>query len=228
MDLAWLANRCAAEGLRTRGGFHPTTADRVPPSTDGALPQTIVLVGNVGASLWPVFSGSPEFADGAPHPLDRWSRRVIEAIARDAGAAALFPFDGPPHLPFQRWAMRAEPVASSPLGILIHPEHGLWHAYRGALVFADLLALPPRDARLRPCDSCADRPCLTACPVGAFGDDGYDVRSCAAYLQRPQGDACMSAGCLARRACPVGRGGGYDKAQARFHMQAFRTAQVLP
>ena len=38
--------------------------------------------------------------------------------------------------------MRAEAVAPSPLGILIHPDYGLWHAYRGALAFAERLALP--------------------------------------------------------------------------------------
>src|SRR4030095_137820 len=49
-----------------------------------------------------------------------------------------------------RWAMRAEAVAPSPLGILIHPDYGLWHAYRGALAFAERLALPPRGARPLP------------------------------------------------------------------------------
>jgi hypothetical protein len=34
----------------------------------------------------------------------------------------------------------------------------------------------------------------------------------------------MSGGCLARRACPVGREYAYDPAQARFHMQAFLAA----
>lgn len=144
--------------------------------------------------------------------------------SRAAGATPLFPFGGPPYLPFQRWAMRAEAVAPSPLGVLIHPDHGLWHAYRGALAFAELLALPPRDSRPRPCDSCADRPCLSACPVGAFRDGRYDVPTCMSHLEQPAGEACMSAACLARRACPVGREGAYDPAQARFHMQAFRSA----
>ena len=37
-------------------------------------------------------------------PLDRWSRRLIERLARELGGRALFPFGGPPFLPFQRWA----------------------------------------------------------------------------------------------------------------------------
>ena len=31
--------------------------------------------------------------------------------------------------------MRAEGLKPSPIGILMHPQFGLWHAYRGALLF---------------------------------------------------------------------------------------------
>jgi hypothetical protein len=227
VDLAWLTQRCDREGLRVRGGFHPTTEDDVPPLRDGRTARTVVLVGGVGPSLWPAFARSPEAADGGPDPLDRWSRRVIEDIAREAGGTPLFPFGGPPYLPFQRWAMRAEPVAPSPLGILIHPDHGLWHAYRGALAFAEPLPLPPRDERPHPCDSCSDRPCLAGCPVGAFRAGAYDVPTCIDHLDRPAGAVCMTAACLARRACPVGRQHAYGSEQAAFHMQAFRRAQVI-
>jgi hypothetical protein len=121
--------------------------------------------------------------------------------------------------------MRAEAVAPSPLGILIHPDYGLWHAYRGALAFADRLALPPRVERPRPCDSCAGRPCLFACPVGAFSEQGYDVPACTGHISGPAGVPCMGGGCLARRACPVGPAYGYAAAQARFHMAAFLSAR---
>ena len=211
--------------LCLRGGFHPAEDDGVPPLADGRLPATVVLIGNLGASLWPAFSSSGEAADGAPHPLNRWTQRIIGGIARAVGAEPLFPFGGPPYLPFQRWAMRAEAVAPSPLGILIHPDYGLWHAYRGALAFADRLALPPRAERSRPCDSCPDRPCLSACPVGAFSGRGYDVPACVGHIGSPAGGACMGGGCLARRACPVGPAHGYGADQARFHMAAFLAAR---
>jgi len=82
-----------------------------------------------------------------------------------------------------------------------------------------------RDPRPSPCDSCASRPCLSACPVGAFGADGYDVGACAAHLRRPAGLACMDGGCLARRACPVGGEHAHGPAQAAFHMRAFLRAR---
>jgi hypothetical protein len=225
MDFALIERLAAAHGLHLRGGFHPTADDRVPPLADGRTPAALVLVGNVGSSLWPVFSRSGEALDGAAHPLNRWTQRVIGGIAREVGATPLFPFGGPPYLPFQRWAMKAEAVAPSPLGILIHPDYGLWHAYRGALAFAERLALPPRVERPRPCDSCADRPCLSACPVAAFTERGYDVSACIGHIGGAAGEPCMAGGCLARRACPVGPAHGYGAAQAHFHMTAFLAAR---
>lgn len=222
IELTTLGGRVAIHGLHLRGAFHPGSADGVPVLPTGQVPGTLVLVGNIGSGLWTVFTQSAEAKDGAPHPLNRWTQRVLDRIAAEVDAVPLFPFGGPPYLPFQRWAMRAEPVAPSPLGILIHPEYGLWHAYRGALAFAERLALPPRAELPRPCDSCPDRPCLSACPVNAFTARGYDVPACIGHIDGPAGSECMSGGCLARRACPVGAGFAYHTAQAAFHMQAFR------
>ena len=208
-------------GLAIGGGFHPTAADGVPAMADGRQTETLYLVANLGVAMWPAFSQSPEFGDGTPHPLDRWTRRVLRRVAEDAGAAALFPFGGPPWLPFQRWAMRGGSVTSSPLGILIHPEYGLWHAYRGAIAFDRPLPVPVPDPRPRPCDSCLDRPCLSACPVNAFRPEGYDVASCRTHVASAAGGRCRDGGCLARRACPVGREHAYPPAQMAFHMKAF-------
>jgi len=220
-----LAAAAAAAGLRLRGAFHPQAADGVPALGDGKAAATVILLGAVGGSLWPAFSRSPELADGRPDALDRWSRRVIDGLARALGATALYPFGGPPWLPFQRWALRAEPVAPSPLGLLIHPDHGLWHAYRGALAFAAALPVAPVALRPSPCESCRDKPCLATCPVGAFTAAGYDVQGCAAHLSVPAGARCLQGGCLARRACPVAPELAYEEAQAAFHMRAFLAAR---
>jgi len=223
MPLASLIAAIEAAGLAFRGAFHPA-ADDDPPRVPGSDPVgTIVLVGFVGSRNWPAFARSPEAADGLPDPLDRWSRRVVSKLAEGAGATALFPFGGPPWLPFVKWAWRAEPVHPSPLSLLIHPDWGLWHSYRGALAFAESLDLQPADDRPSPCDSCAAKPCLTACPVDAFRPEGYDVAACKSHIRSPAGADCMDQGCRARRACPVGAAYGSD--EARFHMSAFRDSQ---
>ncbi|WP_340117128.1 ferredoxin [Pelagibius sp. 7325] len=225
---AAIAAALEAEGLLLLGAFHPAEDDAVPPLADGRRCGTLVLAGNVGGSLWPVFSASPEAGDGKPDALDRWSARVLGGLAASFGGEPLYPFGGPPYRPFQRWARRGAPLTPSPLGMLIHPDYGLWHAYRGAIALPQRLPGPlpleAAEARPAPCETCFDKPCLTTCPVGAFTAEGYDVTACAGHVAAPAGADCLSLGCRARRACPVGRQHHYPAAQARFHMAAFIAA----
>ena len=213
-----------AKGFLLRGGFHPEPDDQVPFLADGRQAQTLILIGNAGPAMWQAFSAARQ-SNHEKDPLNAFTRKVVIEIATDHGATALFPFDGPPYLPFQRWAQRADAVHISPIGLLIHPDFGLWHAYRGALAFADRLQLPPADCRPSPCISCYERPCLKACPVNAFQRDGYDVTSCARHIVLVGGEACRSRGCLARHSCPVGLSFAYEEAQATFHMRAFLRAR---
>jgi hypothetical protein len=219
-----VARELAPHGLVARGGFAPRPEDGVPLLPDGAPVGTLVLVGDVGGRMWPAFAAaSPSLP--AVDPLDHWTRRVLDAVAERLDARALYPFGGPPYLPFQRWARRAEPVAPSPIGVLIHPVWGLWHAYRGAFAFAARHPLPPPEPTPSPCDTCADRPCLSTCPVGAFSATGYAVDACVAHVASTAGQECRSSGCLARRACPVGRAYAYGPDQQAFHMAAFLAAR---
>jgi hypothetical protein len=156
-----------------------------------------------------------------PDPLNAWSRRVLSGIAERFGATTVFPFDGPPYAPFFAWARKAEAVSASPIGMLIDPVYGLWHAWRGALAFRERLALPAVNEAASPCESCAIQPCLTTCPVDAFRHGNYDVAACAGHLRTEEGSDCMAEGCRARRACPVGEDYVYDPDQAQFHMDAF-------
>jgi len=219
---AEICDALATNGLRARGGFIAEASDALP---DGV--GTVVLVGNVGGSLWPAFDTDRQAVD---HPLDDWSKRTLGRLVTEMPGAlgAVFPSDGPPYYPFQQWALRAEPVHPSPLGPLIHPEYGLWHAYRGALLFAgEIDGLPTPVPVSSPCSTCADKPCLATCPVEAIDPEegGLDVMVCAAHLKTAPGDACLAGACLARRACPVGAEYRYDEPQARFHMGAFLAAR---
>jgi len=223
ITLAEIGAALTAHGLRLRGGFHPDADDGLPAPADGSDAGTLLLVGHAGADMWRQFSASRFLAgDGAGSaPLDDWSRKVIGEVATTFSALPLYPFEGPPYWPFQRWAQRAEPVHPSPLGPLIHPEFGLWHAYRGALLLPGRLPLPPVAASPSPCESCAERPCLNRCPVDAVAEGAYDVPACTGHVGGPHGGDCRERGCLARRACPVGQAYAYGPAQAAFHMAAF-------
>jgi hypothetical protein len=230
-----LRRRAAQIGLAVRGAFHPE------PSEFGTVtgvgePGTVILLGFTGSDQWSVFQDSTEARDGLPHPLDRWSRRVIGALASEFGAADFYPTGSPsPPLPFQRLAQRCEPVYPSPIGLLIHETYGLWHAYRGGLCLQERIALPssppkpptpssPSPRQGSPCERCQDRPCLSACPVSAFKNGSFDLDACVSHVMSAAGADCRDKGCLARRACPVGPEFRYAPAQARFHMSAFLRA----
>lgn len=221
---ATLAQSLAPLGLSLRGGFQVSTTDTLPPLPGGRAAASVLLVGNAGPGMWTAFFDSAHARDGAPHPLNRWTCEHLDAIAEAIGGMALYPFDATPAWPFQQWAARCEPVHPSPLGLFIHPEYGLWHAYRAAIVLAEPMDLPAPRPVASPCLTCAERPCLSRCPVGAFSTSGYDVPACARHLQSPAGADCLQGGCLARRACPVGADYQQLPAQNAFHMRAFLKA----
>lgn len=224
LSLSRLSQEAERLGLLIRGHFDPSPADAVPDIAAGVPAATLVLLGWAGRFGYDHFARSPEARDGRQDPLDRWSRRIIDGLAAAFGARPLYPFAGPPHHPFQRWAAQAEPLHPSPLGLFIHPRLGLWHSYRGALAFPVHLASEPLEAAPSPCASCDMRPCLSACPVGAFSETGYNVGRCVAHIRSAAGAECRERGCLARRACPVGTGHAHGEAQAAFHMAAFIAA----
>ena len=206
----------ADAGLLALGAFRPLPGDGF-----AAGIVSVALIGNAGPAMWARFSSERR---NQPDPLDAWTRRTVDGLGRRLGAQAIYPFDGPPYHPFQAWALRCAPVHASPIAALIHAEFGSWHAYRAALSFAHDLEAPLPVAAAGPCQGCP-RPCLEACPVGAFDGDGDDVGACARHLRTRLGGDCLNGGCLARSACPVGREFIQPPAQASHHMRAFLAAR---
>ena len=211
----------------------------------------LIIIGSYGDQYFRYFQRSEELKDGQPNPLDRWSHRIISDLAtyyKRYGAVALGPNDSPSerlaslsistksipnYWPFQHWAMRAETVYPSPLGILIHPKYGLWHTYRGALLLTNSPALAnchERPISHSPCDSCINRPCLQGCPVKAFKphqQPSYDTSVCFQHLkQQGQQGRCFTSSCQARTACPIGADYRYKADSSQFLMNAFYNAEA--
>jgi hypothetical protein len=210
-------------GLIVRGGFHPEPDDQVPALPDGRPALSVVLVGNAGGALWRNFVAAGPHADPL-HPFDRWLNPILRDKGDALGAHTILPSKGPPFVPIQRWGERAEPVHRTPIGLMIHPDYGLWHVYRAVYLFPDRLPLPARLELASPCDSCAKKPCLQVCPVDAFKPSSFDARACVDHVVGPSGGNCRDRGCLARRACPVGRDYSYPSETAAFHMRAMTRA----
>jgi len=215
MDYATIEGWAAEAGLSIFGAVPEAPDAKLPPGA-----KTLLLLGPREPGFWSLFRAGPEYADGRPDPLDRWSERAIGALAARAGGRALFPFGGQPYLPFQHWAVVSGRAWVSPVALLVHDVAGLMVSYRGALALPRVLNCPaPPDAS--PCARCPDRPCLTSCPVGALSSKGYDVPACHGYLDTAPGQECMGRGCAVRRACPVSQDYGRVAAQSAFHMKAF-------
>ena len=197
--------------LKVLGGFACEGEADLPKGT-----RTMLLIGPAEPGYWDHVRSQPEW--GGPDPIDRWSRRVIGGIACDIGAKALFPFGGPPWHPFYQWALRTGQVWDSPVRLLVHAQQGLMVSFRGALALKGVADLPALGER--PCDRCS-QPCLTACPVGALNETGYDVPRCHGFLDTSPGRHCMDQGCAVRRACPLSQTYARIPDHSAYHMRQF-------
>lgn len=211
-DYSDIRSRVSKFHLDIFGGFHPTPDDGAP---EGC--ETLLLLGPKEPGFWDFITASSEFRGS--NPVDRWSEKIIGALAEDLGGVSVFPFGGPPYAPFISWAIRSGRAWVSPVSLLVHDTAGLFISYRGAIALNERIELPiPGPC---PCEACLERPCLPACPVGALGGAGYDLAACHTFLDTSAGETCMAAGCNVRRACPVSQTYGRRAVQSAHHMKAF-------
>jgi len=209
-----IATGTSLSQLAILGIAAPKPDDPVPAGT-----RSIILLGPKEPGFWQYITRQPEFHDQSPDPVDRWSTRAISKLAEQFGGAAVFPFSGPPYAPFTSWALTCGTAWASPVGLLVHADAGLFLSFRGALALPYPVQVPA--SANRPCNTCAAKPCATACPVNALHPDGYDLETCHTYLDTPAGQDCLDNGCAARRACPVSQSYGRQPAQSAHHMKAF-------
>ena len=210
-------------------GWFVFDQDLVLPTRKDLLGCGGILVGNFGPKMWRSFKVSPEYADALDDSMNRWTKRILDDVGQHGQAIeVLYPFDRP-FWPFQRILSAATGAKQSPVGQYIHPVYGLWHAVRGVFVYNSVReidniinCLPKeREYLNHPCDVCKDKPCLTACPVGAFDDTSLNVETCHTHLASGEEPDCLTLGCRARGACPVGEEHVYDSDQIQFHMGAY-------
>ncbi len=186
----------------------PWRAARVHPACRGVL-----IVGNGGRSLWPIFSASPE-ARLRRDPLDSYTRRVLRDVASGVDAAFALYSDKREgqYLPLVALAERAGFGSPGRVGVLIHPEYGPWISIRGALFLNHTLAFEP-PAAFDPCRGCP-APCAAACHGGVIGPRTVDVEGC--FRTKLLDRRCRSA-CDARSACVVGPDHAFSFEQIAHH-----------
>jgi hypothetical protein len=225
VSLAGAVAQLARAGLSLCGGLPIAAYDSLvsPPWRSAGLApgaRGALVVGNAGRALWERFLESPDRAL-ADDPLDRYTRRVLDAAASHWDPAAVVAFyadrrEGV-YLPIVALARRAGFGTPGRVGVLIHPEYGPWIAIRAVLLVPESLveeSVAPYD----PCTGCP-APCASACVGLAVGARGLDARRC--YDTRLADPACAGA-CAARSACVVGRAHAYAPEQLAHHMKIRR------
>lgn len=137
---------------------------------------SLSVLGNAGPHFWKNFAPP---LDPKLHALDSFSINQVlqwgrEMLGEDLREKILYPHKDF-HFPLQRLGRLLNLCASTPLGMDISPEHGLWFAFR--VVFVTNQGMPKTLASPfeSPCHHCQDRPCLNfphdfqlsrlACPV---------------------------------------------------------------
>ena len=214
----------AAAGLSMQASLRVVTLPdwaKGPMKAAGICPeryQSLILLGQGGSRLWEFIEATASSSDTR---FDDVSGALAEQFVTDhlGGADWEVVYPGRAVLPLGRLAELAGWGRPAPLGLTINAEFGLWTAHRIAfLVDAHVpqLAANPTD---HPCDTCVDKPCVTACPVGAVdATTGFDIDTCAAF--RIEEDSVCAHQCLARLACPVGIEHQYGAEQMAYHYES--------
>jgi epoxyqueuosine reductase len=194
------------------------------PAVGGADPlgdatRTVLVVASGGRTFW---ERLPPDLRGQEHPIDEAGARAIrDALGRLPGAARVLVPPDTDRFDLRRLAEAAGLGVVSPhLQLLLHPVHGPWVSVRG-LVALDVVVPSSAPLAWDPCGPCA-RPCLDACPVGAYGRTApFDVGRCADHRLREESPPrhCASR-CHARDACVVGPEHRYGDVEMRHRHRA--------
>lgn len=172
---------------------------------------TLCLLASGGKELW---SHLPLPLKAADHPIDNYS--IGEILKFDPEAVILFPHNDLT-IPLQKLGRFFNLSRASLLGLDINNEFGVWFAFRGVFLTKKTIEKNIYPEFISPCESCVDKPCISACPAGAVSEtQGLGIKACAQYrlsLNNNCADKCIS-----RMSCPYKAHHQYDLEQIRYHM----------
>ncbi|MGZ3690744.1 MAG: hypothetical protein ACXVAX_04535 [Pseudobdellovibrio sp.] len=185
--------------------------------------KSLVIFGHGGRRLW---ENLPENLDSAQNPVDHYSLKLVREFHDSLFPAEkleiLYPLT--PHLvPLQRLGRFLNLARPSHLGLDLNVDFGAWFAYRVAFLTTAVLPEVKPGEWASPCETCVDKPCVSACPSGATRTMNFGLSECA-HFRLSQASPCLSR-CLARLACPYKAEHAYTEEQINYHMM--RTAHLV-
>ncbi len=215
---AWLSSVCKTLAKK---GFNLTGVTDGQPYQDH-LPgcKSAVVFANGGTQFWECLiediRENPKNFSDHQHPVDDFVGRCIQEVdpspdnsrrwIQCSDTADVF-------VDFRVLGQQGGLGHPSPVGLLIHPEYGLWVSLRMVLLTTERIPLSAKDIS-NPCDTCVEMPCIQSCPAGAVQKSGWSLQRCAQFHQ--DSEDCASK-CHSRLACPVGREHRHGTLQHCYH-----------
>ena len=160
---------------------------------------------------------NPSHLTETEHPLDDFIDRWIQSVDPTPDATRRWiqcAEDVDVFVDFRPLATSAELGTPSLLGLVIHPEYGLWVSIRAVLLSTEVLEPTTKNTMQSPCEGCVEKPCISACPAGAVTLSGWSVQQCATF--HIDSKLC-STQCHSRKSCPVGAEHRHSDLQHTYH-----------
>ncbi len=204
--------RAAEAGLNVQAVLASSRVTSVLDGLDVEGWPTLILLASTGSALWDAMSAAG-WLDRAD-PVDSWCAAALAELRDALPGRAVFVFPSRSSVDVVALGRAAGWAHPTPLGLGMHPEHGLWVGYRGAILVDS--ALPERGivAAPSPCATCVHTPCVTSCLGAAVEPGGLQIAAC--FGQRLVETPCATR-CASRLACPVGALSRYGEAQIAHH-----------
>jgi len=191
-------------------------ADLVAPLAPAPHERQLILFGHAGRRLWECLQAQePSTGHRSEHPIDEHSVRTVQTWLAQAlpQAKARWVYPGDLPIGLQRLGTLAGWHHPTPFMVGIDPVWGSWFAYRAAVLTDTHLPPTPPTRTNHPCDTCTDKPCITACAAGALAGGQLSLPACQAGRLADHSPCAL--GCTARNACPVGAEHRYEDSQIR-------------
>lgn len=181
--------------------------------------KQMILIGHGGQRFYHALkeSGAELVREEGKHPVDDFSvatvQRYLQQDWPECDYEIVYP--GAYTVSLQELGKLAGWHHASPFMVGVNQHFGSWFAYRCLVLANTALPLTVALGDASPCDSCASKICISACPAKALEGGEFNLIKCIAYRRLPE-SKCRNT-CIARVSCPVGTEHRYPREQIAYH-----------
>ena len=176
--------------------------------------RQLILLGHGGRTMWQQLQQSDIQSD---NPVDDYSIQCVQQFFAHEQPQQQYKivYPGDYRIGLQQLGDLAGWHHPSPFWVGVNHHWGSWYAYRIVVLADSDFHITPTVQSQSPCETCADKPCISICPAEAVSEKYFDVKQCSSY--RLQNDSNCSHQCLSRLRCPVGKEHRYSREQIEYH-----------